>query len=64
MNTQMDLLLIEEFSEQELEAISGGANNNAGLVVVNVEDNEILNNVNVAANLAVLSVARQSAIAR
>jgi hypothetical protein len=27
MNKQADLLLVEEFSEQELEAISGGNNN-------------------------------------
>jgi len=58
MNTQMDLLLVEEFSESELEAISGGA-----LVDVDVKNNDILNNVNVAANLSVLSVAEQSAIA-
>lgn len=44
MNTQENLLLVEEFSEQELEAISGGAKQE-GLVNVAVEDS--LNDVNI-----------------
>ena len=58
MNKQTELMLVEEFSDLELEAISGGANNN-GLIVVSVEDNEIVKNVkvNAAAAIAVLGSA-------
>ena len=56
MIKQTELMLVEEFSEKELEAISGGANNN-GLIVVSVEDNEIVKNVNVAVNAAAAIVA-------
>lgn len=56
MNKQTELMLVEEFSDLELEAISGGANN-SGLIVVSVEDNEIVKNVNVAVNAAAAIVA-------
>jgi len=51
MNKQADLLLIEEFSDQELEAISGGnslieVNNNRVNIPVNVDVD--IRNINVA----------------
>jgi hypothetical protein len=52
MNKQTELMLVEEFSDLELEAISGGAKNE-GLIVVSVEKNNILNDVNVAVAAAV-----------
>ena len=51
MNTQTELFLVEEFTEDELEAISGGQMpKQEGLVNVNVED------VNV--NVAVVALSR------
>ena len=49
MNKQADLLLVEEFSDQELEAISGGnslieVSNNRVNIPVNVD----IRNINVA----------------
>ena len=40
MKTQTNLMLVEEFSDKELEAISGGARptKQSGLVNVNVQD--------------------------
>ena len=50
MNKQADLLLVEEFSDQELEAISGGSlievNNNRVNIPVNVDVD--IRNINVA----------------
>lgn len=40
MNTQTDMLLVEEFSEQELEAISGGDG-------INFNDRFVQNGVNI-----------------
>ncbi|MGE5656839.1 MAG: hypothetical protein ACM37W_09495 [Actinomycetota bacterium] len=50
-NLTLDGSLFEELSEVELEAVSGGA----GLIQVDVINNDILKNVNVGVNAAVLS---------
>jgi len=41
MTKQTELMLVEEFSEKELESISGGISFQKGVVNVNVEDNKI-----------------------
>jgi hypothetical protein len=58
MNKQADLLLVEEFSEQELEAISGGQQQQKqdGLVNVAVQD--------VTVNVAAVVLSRQTAISQ
>jgi hypothetical protein len=57
MNKQADLLLVEEFSEQELEAISGGQQQKQdGLVNVAVQD--------VTVNVAVVALSRAVGISQ
>ena len=57
MNKQADLLLVEEFSEQELEAISGGQEQKQdGLVNVAVQD--------VTVNVAVVALSRAVGISQ
>jgi len=46
MTKQTKLMLVEEFSEKELEAISGGAKQE-GLVNVDVSGNEVIKNTNI-----------------
>ena len=59
MNKQSDLLLVEEFSEQELEAISGGKmTKQEGLINVNVQDVTV-NVALVALNSAPVMVSQQ-----
>jgi len=59
MTKQTELMLVEEFSEKELEAISGGAT--GSLINIEVGDVTILEKVNVAlaANVAILGRAVQ-----
>jgi len=65
MKTQTNLMLVEEFSEMELEAISGGLVNVVAVDVVDVSidrtlnNNEVLNNNQVQAAVVVLGGVRQ-----
>ena len=54
MNNQTELMLVEELSEKELESISGGALVTVVAAdVIDVNNNRILNNNNVDAQVAV-----------
>jgi hypothetical protein len=65
MFNQTDLMLVEEFSEQELESVSGGQN--SGLIVVDVSnvannnDIDIIRDVKVNLNAAVAVLGRAGA---
>lgn len=65
MNKQTELMLVEEFSDLELEAISGGANNN-NVIGISVDNNnvEIAKNVSVAAAAAVAVLGAAGAAGR
>jgi hypothetical protein len=58
MNKQADLLLVEEFSEQELEAISGGKMETQQKGLINVSDVTV-NVALVALNSAPVMVSQQ-----
>ena len=58
MNKQADLLLVEEFSEQELEAISGGKMDTRQAGLINVSDVTV-NVALVALNSAPVMVSQQ-----
>jgi hypothetical protein len=58
MNKQADLLLVEEFSEQELEAISGGKMETRQQGLINVSDVTV-NVALVALNSAPVMVSQQ-----